>query len=284
MKTKWTLLFILFFSFSFVVLQSQNDFEFNEKIYNKINSKKYKNGLYSNYENLLNERESLNIDFQIQKSLDTIIFEDNYAFFDIQIDSSIEKQQTLKYPYICYNDTFYYLFFHNPKKKKSYYIQVVKDIPYQTKNILIDNLLTKKKNDVDEIRKLNLFLFGIIGFAATNTAIKASESIKRKTQNPNSYFRKNIETRFNQWGSDIGEYTLGTFVFTPTSNLIFEASYYTIINLLEQKPHLKAQIDDKEMVDVGDGMQMPKYKYTRTTVYQLIEKLNDSILDNENVK
>jgi hypothetical protein len=143
---------------------------------------------------------------------------------------------------------------------------------------LIDNLLTKKKNDVDEIRKLNLFLFGIIGFAATNTAIKASERIKRKTQNPNSYFRKNIETRFNQWGSDIGEYTLGTFVFTPTSNLIFEASYYTIINLLEQKPHLKAQIDDKEMVDVGDGMQMPKYKYTRTTVYRLIEKLNEELL------
>jgi hypothetical protein len=84
--------------------------------------------------------------------------------------------------------------------------------------------------------------------------------------------------RFDQWGSIVDNYILSTFIFSPVYGGIIEASYNRVNDVLEQKPLLKAQIDSREMVDVGDGMQMPKYKYTRTTVFKLIDKLNEELL------
>ncbi len=299
------LIIILFIKISFFgYAQQSNQYTFDKTTFNQINSKKHKDGLYLSFNELIHETNSFGNQFQMKKSLDTIIYDDRYVTYTIKyednekVDSILvdikskketkdiefnkkDKDKQKVFPLICFNDTFYYLIYHNFNKKEYNYAQIPKDKPFQTINILIPTELYnfyQRKGKEEKYYNNMIWNYGASGslFFSLFTNNKKSKGF--------SHLKSNNEMRFDQWGSIVDNYILSTFIFSPVYEGIIEASYNRVNDILDQKPHLKAQLDEREMVDVGDGMQMPKYKYTRTTVYQLIEKLNDSILDNENVK
>jgi hypothetical protein len=172
------------------------------------------------------------------------------------------------------------LIYHDFNKKEYNYAQIPKDKPFQTINLLIPvelyNYYQKKTEDNRFIKNYLIWNYGIVG-AIIASNIKYNFLIKPNRRGFD-HLKSNSSIRFDQWGSIVDNYILSTFIFSPVYEGIIEASYNRVNEILDQKPLLKAQIDDREMVDVGDGMQMPKYKYTRTTVYKLIEKLNEELL------
>lgn len=305
-----TLFFIEIFTFSYS--QKVNQYWFDKTTYNQINSKIHKDGLYLSYEDLINEKNSFGNQFQMKKSLDTIIYDDRYVTYTIEFideenenedekiimhkkknennnekkdyfdddENSKKKESHNVFPLICYNDTFYYLIYHDFNKNEYNYAQIPKDKPFHTINLLIPIKLYSyyqgKEDNNNMIKNYLIWNYGIVG------AIVASTMIDNFLTKPNrrgfDHLKSNSSIRFDQWGSIIDNYILSTFIFSPVYGGIMDASYNKVNEILEQKPHLKAQIDDREMVDVGEGMQMPKYKYTRTTVYKLIEKLNEELL------
>jgi hypothetical protein len=296
-----TLFLIEIFTFSYS--QKVNQFWFDKTTYNQINSKRHKDGLYLSHDDLINEKNSFGNQFQMKKSLDTIIYDDRYVTYTIKyednekVDSILvdikskketkdiefdkkDKDKQKVFPLICFNDTFYYLIYHDFNKKEYNYAQIPKDKPFQTINLLIPvelyNYYQKKTEDNRFIKNYLIWNYGIVG-AIIASNIKDNFLIKPNRRGFD-HLKSNSSIRFDQWGSIVDNYILSTFIFSPVYEGIIEASYNRVNEILDQKPLLKAQIDDREMVDVGDGMQMPKYKYTRTTVYKLIEKLNEELL------
>jgi hypothetical protein len=190
------------------------------------------------------------------------------------------KDKLKVFPLICYNDTFYYLIYHDFNKKEYCYAQIPKDNPFHTINLLIPvDLYNFYQGKNDKSKSISFILVWNFGIAGAMTAVIVSEIIQPKQSRQGfNHLKSNSSIRFDQWGSIVDNYILSTFVFSPVYGGIMEASYNRVNDILEQKPLLKAQIDSREMVDVGDGMQMPKYKYTRTTVFKLIDKLNEELL------
>lgn len=290
------LFFIEIFTFSYS--QKVNQYWFDKTTYNQINSKIHKDGLYLSYEDLINEKNSFGNQFQMRKSLDTVIYDDRYETYTIEfdenekIDSLLKDDETKKesnniefikknknkqkvYPIICFNDTFYYLIYQDFNKKEYNYAQIPKDKPFHTINLLIPiELYNFYQQKGKEEKYYNNMIWN---YGASGSLFFSLFTNNQKTKGF-SHLKSNNEMRFDQWGSIVDNYILSTFIFSPVYGGIMEASYNKVVDILEQKPHLKAQIDDREIVDVGDGMQMPKYKYTRTTVYKLIEKLNEELL------
>lgn len=296
-----TIFFIELFTFTYA--QKVNQYWFDKTTFNKINSKIHNDGLYLSYEDLINEKNSFGNQFQMKKSLDTIIYDDRYETYTIEfednekIDSLLKDDETKKesnnidfikknkdkqkvFPLICFNDTFYYLIYHDFNKKEYNYAQIPKDKPFHTINLLIPvELYSYYQGKSDDNRFLKQYLiwnYGLVGVVIAST-IK-DNFINKPNRQGFDHLKSKSNKRFDQWGSIVDNYILSTFIFSPVYGGIMEASYNKVNEILEQKPHLKAQIDDREMVDVGDGMQMPKYRYTRTTVYKLIEKLNEELL------
>lgn len=300
------LFFIEIFTFSYS--QKANQYFFDKTTYNQINSNIHKDGLYQSYEDLINEKNSFGNQFQMRKSIDTIIFDDKYVTYTIEyeddennkLDSNLIELESKKekenkdyfdyntekkdiekvFPLICYNDTFYYLIYHDFNKKEYNYAQIPKDKPFHTLNMLIPielyNFYQRKNDNDDVVKYIVVWDFGDRKVRTTTTYYNGF--LSKPTRSGFDHLKSKSNKRFDQWGSIVDNYILSTFIFSPVYGGIMEASYNKVVDILEQKPHLKAQIDDKEIVDVGDGMQMPKYKYSRTTVYKLIEKLNEELL------
>ncbi len=292
--------------------QNTNQYWFDKTTFNQINSKKHQDGLYLSYEDLINEKNSFGNQFQMIKSIDTIIYDDNYITYTIEFndeenenenekriiykkknennnekkdyfddDENSKKKESHKvFPLICYNDTFYYLIYHDFNKKEYNYAQIPKDKQFHTLNLLIPVELYSyyqgKSDDNRFIKQYLIWNYGLVGAVIAST--KKDKYLEKTNSKGFDHLKSKSNKRFDQWGSIIDKYILSTFIFSPIYGGIMEASYNKVIEILEQKPHLKAQIDDKEIVDVGDGMQMPKYKYSRTTIYKLIEKLNEALL------
>ena len=304
------LLIVFFIKISFFCYaQKENQYTFDKTTFKQINSKKHTDGLYLSFNDLIHETNSFGNQFKMVKSLDTIIFEDKYETYtiefdeDYKLDSVLEKDllkneienkdyfedidlvkkvnDKLKvFPLICYNDTFYYLIYHDFNKKEYNYAQIPKDKPFHTINLLIPiDLYNFYQGKNDKSKSISFILVWNFGIAGAMTAVIVSEIIQPKQSRQGfNHLKSNSSIRFDQWGSIVDNYILSTFVFSPVYGGIMEASYNRVNDILEQKPLLKAQIDSREMVDVGDGMQMPKYKYTRTTVFKLIDKLNEELL------
>jgi hypothetical protein len=137
------LLIVFFIKISFFCYaQKENQYTFDKTTFKQINSKKHTDGLYLSFNDLIHESNSFVNQFEMVKSLDTIIFEDKYETYtiefdeDYKLDSVLEKdllkneienkdyfedidlvkkvKDKLKvFPLICYNDTFYYLIYHD---------------------------------------------------------------------------------------------------------------------------------------------------------------------------
>ncbi len=300
------LTFFLFILISNCFSQQSNQYTFDKTTFNQINSKKHIDGLYTSFNDLINEHNSYGDGFQMIKSLDTTIFDDKYETYtisynnDLKLDSVLEKNVSKKdldyfeetdfrkqgkpkvFPLVCYNDTFYYLIYHDFNKKEYNYAKIPKNKPFHTINLLIPielyNYYQRKNDDNESIKYILIWNFGIVG-AVIATSITIKEGfITKPSRRGFDHLKSNSSIRFDQWGSIVDNYILSTFIFSPVYGGIIEASYAKTKDILEQRPELKAQINDREMVDIGDGMQMPKYKYTRTTVYKLIDKLNMELL------
>jgi hypothetical protein len=172
------------------------------------------------------------------------------------------------------------LIYHDFNKKEYNYAQIPKDKPFHIINLLIPiDLYNFYQGKNDKSKSISFILVWNFGIAGAMTAVIVSEIIQPKQSRQGfNHLKSNSSIRFDQWGSIVDNYILSTFIFSPVYGGIIEASYNRVNDILEQKPLLKAQIDSREMVDVGDGMQMPKYKYTRTTVFKLIDKLNEELL------
>jgi hypothetical protein len=298
------LFIVIFIKISFLgYAQQANQYTFDKTTFNQINSKKHKDGLYLSFNDLIQETNSFGNQFEMVKSLDTIIFEDKYETYtieyednekmdsilvdnkakketnDIEFDKK-EKDKQRVFPLICFNDTFYYLIYHDFNKKEYNYAQIPKDKPFHTINLLIPielyNFYQRKNEDKEIVKYIVVWNFGDQQIKTTTTYINGF--LTKPSRNGFNHLKSKSNVRFDQWGSIVDNYILSTFIFSPVYGGIIEASYNRVNDILEQKPLLKAQIDDREMVDVGDGMQMPKYKYTRTTVYKLIDKLNEKLL------
>jgi hypothetical protein len=276
MKTKWTL-FLVIISLNCFGQGKKSAYVFDSITFEKLNEDSLYNGMYSSIPNAINHTTSIPNNYVLRKKLDTIIFDDRYEFYTIKTDNFFTRELLEENPIIVKNDTLFFYYIFDSKKNEAYYCKIKQDIPYQTINVLapVEYYRRRKKYGMTEA-DINNFLKPIY-------APKAEEDydFTPKKHNYTAYQFQDCEYRFSQWGTDLGEYCLMTLIFTPTNYLIYEASYVTVLKLTNQKPHIKAQVDEREMVDVGDGMKMPKYKYTRTTIYQLIEKLNDAILDEE---
>lgn len=287
MKTKWTLILIIFY-INCIGQEKKSAYVFDSIIFEKLNEDSLYNGMYSSIENAIYNIKTVADSFVLTKKLDTIIFDDRYELYTLKANKYFTKELLEENPIIVKNDTLYFYYIFDNKKNEAYYTKLRKDIPYQTINILAPaSYLNKRQKygmtDAD-IQKMLIQMSSQIShnYTMANT-IKVDDDFDftPKKHNYTAYQFQDCEYRFSQWGTNVGEYCIMTLIFTPTVYLIYEASYVTVLKLTNQRPLIKAQVDDREIVDVGDGMQMPKYKYTRTTVYKLIEKLNKAILDEE---
>lgn len=274
MKTKWTLIFLLFFSFSFGQ-SKKSDYVFDSITFEKLNEDILSDGMYSSIPNAINHIKTVSDSFVLTKKLDTVIFDDKYELYSLKANKYFTREIIEENPIIVINDTLFYYNVFDSKKNEAYYSKIRQDIPYQTINVLAPIEFYRKK------KKYGMTDADIYNSLKPHYARKVEEDFDftPKKHLSKAYLFQDCEYRFSQWGTDAGEYCIMTLIFTPTDYKIYEAAYITVLKLTNQKPKIKAQVDEREMVDVGDGLKMPKYKYTRTTIHKLIDKLNDSILD-----
>jgi hypothetical protein len=277
MKTKW-ILFLVIISLNCFGQGKKSAYVFDSITFEKLNEDSLYNGMYSSIPNAINHIKTVSDSFVLTKKLDSVIFDDKYELYTLKANKYFTREVIEGNPIIVINDTLFYYYVFDSKKNEAYYCKIRQDIPYQTINVLapVSYYRRRKNYGLPEADLVNSYID-----PKKVKAIDIDFDFTPKKYYFKEYLYFDCEYRFSQWGTDLGEYCLMTLIFTPANYLIYDASYITVLKLTKQKPLIKAQVDEREMVDVGDGMKMPKYKYTRTTVFKLIDKLNDAILYEE---
>jgi hypothetical protein len=273
MKTKWTLLLVII-SLNCFGQGGKSAYVFDSITFKKLNENSLFDGMYSSIENVINHTTSIPNKYVLSLKLDTFIFDDKYEIYSLKTDKYYTRELIEENPIIVKNDTLFFYYIFDNKKNEAYYTKIKKEIPYQTINVLapVSYLNNRQKYGMTDADHVNNYL------QKYGKKVDDDYDFTPKKHNFLAYQFQDCEYRFSQWGTDVGAHCIMTLIFTPSNYLIYEASYVTVLKLTNQKPHIKAQLDEREMVDVGDGMQMPKYKYTRTTVFKLIDKLNEELL------
>lgn len=213
MKTKWTLIFLLFFSFSFGQ-SKKSDYVFDSITFEKLNEDILSDGMYSSIPNAINHIKTVSDSFVITKKLDTVIFDDKYELYTLKANKYFTRELIEENPIIVINDTFFYYYVFDSKKNEAYYCKIRQDIPYQTINVLAPVAYYRRR------KNYGLPEADLVNYYIDPKKVKVVDidfDFTPKKYYFKEYLHFDCEYRFSQWGIDIGEYCLMTLIFSPAN-------------------------------------------------------------------